>query len=182
MKNIGHYVYLEFLFQVNDYFETLKLKECVFDWGVPAALSLLFFWAFHDKLRVEYIGEFVGYVINILAILIGFTITSLTILATGNNQTIAELKAFITKRRIGGRKISLYKLTYITFSFNLLMETLLLLGSLLFFMVIKFGANEKILKWLFLPYGIILLQIIFLNIRNITNFYFTVRRENRDKK
>ena len=172
MKNIGHFLYLEFLFVIKDYAVTIKLKEFIFDWILPFIFAFLFRLLFLNNLCINQINDFNGYVINVFAILIGFSLTSLTILSTSNSNNINQLKENITERKIGGKNISLYQLIFITFSFGLLVEIFSLIFSLFYFLFIKIGFSEFFIKNVFVFYLIFLIHIIFLNIRNITNFYF----------
>ena len=172
MKNIGRFFYFEFLFVIKDYAVTIKFKELIFDWILPFIFAFIFRWIFLKNLCVNEINDFNGYVINVFAILIGFSLTSLTILSTSNSKNINQLKEKIIKRKIGGKNISLYQLIFITFSFGLLIEIFALIFSLFYFLFIKIGYSEFFIKNLFIFYLLLLIHIIFLNIRNITNFYF----------
>lgn len=57
-----------------------------------------------------------------ICVLLGFTLASFTLFLS-NEDKIKELKEFQTKREINGKKISLFKLVCIEFSFLLFVET-----------------------------------------------------------
>lgn len=177
MSWFAKFLYLEFLFPVKDYFITLKLKEFLFDWVFPLFGCLAVYGCFFINISFKDTICFNGYVINSLAILIGFSITCLTILATSGNDNVKQLRDVEIDRKIGNKKLSLYQLIFITFSFVLIMEITTLVLNLLYFLIYSSLAEKKFFVIIFLIINFLLFHIIFLNIRNITNFYFIFWRK-----
>ena len=110
------YFYLDFVWPIKDYICTLNAGEFIFDWIIPLVISASIFFLCGIDLCSTQISTYNGYVINALAILIGFSITSITILATSDNEKTKELKEYQTNRSLGNKSISLYQLIFITFS------------------------------------------------------------------
>ncbi|MBI9069955.1 MAG: hypothetical protein JEY94_00055 [Melioribacteraceae bacterium] len=169
---ISKLLYLEFLIPLKDYLVTLKLKEIIYEWMIPIGISVYSYYCFFPCLSKQNFLDFNGYVINALAILIGFSITCITILSTSNNENIVWLKKKESERKIGNKNISLYQLIFITFSFVLFMEVFTLLFNLIYFLVFSSNLSLGSENELFALNTTLVLNIVFLNIRNISNFYF----------
>ena len=126
---ISRYIYLEFLQLVKDYFATLKKNEFLFEWGIPIIVSVIFY--FFSKTNLQEFSETLLIIINVLAILIGFSIATITILSTTSSKNVNDLKKILSERKIGGQRITLYQLMMITFSFMLFIEIFLLIYNLI---------------------------------------------------
>ena len=171
MKVKKKILYLEFFIPIGDYFSTIKKNEIIFEWLIPLLLSIGFYFGLSSEMSFEKIVEFNGYVINSLAILIGFSITCLTILSTSNNHNITELKNGMSERKIGNKNICLFQLIYITFSFSLFMELFTLTYDLMYYLLYSAVTEKIFAKATFTVSIFLVFNIIFLTIRNITNFY-----------
>ncbi len=165
-------IYLEFLFPVKDYFLSVNLREGIFDWVVPLFVSSVLYFVVIKNLSMQIILSIAGYYINVLAILIGFSITCLTVLTTSNNENIKDLREQRIERKIDGIKISLYRLILITFSFALCIELLSLLLNILYCLIYSTKNIRNYSKAFFSFNLMLLLAVIAINIRNIVNFYF----------
>lgn len=164
-------VYDEFLIPVKDYFRTIRINEAIFDWGIPFIISVIIYFTLLIKTPMSKLLDINGYLINSLAILIGFSITTITILATSNNNNIKEIKNKYSPRTIDGKKISLYKLIFISYSFVLFMEFIAILYTLAYYLVYSSDYIALYSKVFFGLNIFIVLHIILLNIRNVVNFY-----------
>lgn len=164
--------YFEFLIPIKDYFYTINKKEFIFEWLYPIILSICIYFIILPGLTIEHILNFNSYLINALAILIGFSITTITILSTSSNKNIDSLKVKQSERKLDHQKISLYQLIFITYSFVLIMEFLAILYNLSYYLVYSSTFLVKYSKVTFSINIFLILHIILLNIRNIVNFYF----------
>ncbi len=164
--------YLEFFIPIRDYFVTIKFKEFSFEWIMPFILSILLYFTIIPNLSLEKMLNFNGYLINALAILIGFSITTITILSTSSNKNIDKLKDKLSERNINHKVISLYQLIFITFSFVLFMEFFAIIFNLTYYSLYSASYVKSYSKFLFSINIFLMLHIIFLNLRNIANFYF----------
>lgn len=113
--------------------------------------------------------ELLKTVITLLSILVGFTISSIAILATTSEKLNQE-----TERVIGNKKINLYQLSNIIFIFALFSEVLTLILNLSAVVLISYDVKSIIdhLNILVAINIVLISHILFINIRNITNFYF----------
>ena len=156
---ISRYIYLEFLQLVKDYFATLRKNEFLFEWGIPMVVSVIFYFS---KTNLQGFSI----IINVLAILIGFSITTIAILSSSKNMN--KLKEILSERKIGGQRITLYQLMMITFSFMLFIEIFLLFYNL----ILKFFTISIHFRILYSLNIFFITQILLLNLRNMTNIYF----------
>ena len=119
-------MYLEFIFVIIDYLSTLNKRLVVYEWGFPILLGIT-----SGALAFVYNNSILYSIIQgavpIIATLLGFTLTALTLFLTGNSK-IEEAKSFITNKNISGKPISLYRLIVISYSYLILMETALCIG------------------------------------------------------
>lgn len=171
----GKYLYLEFLIPVKDYFATLKLREAIFDFLIPVMASeILYLYLLKDSPYNDSIKDFNGHILSFLSVFIGFSIAAVTLFITSNNKNIERLQEdYSDGRKIGGRKITLYQLVLIIFTYALVIEVLALIFNLTYFLTSSINSSIKSLWSLFYAIDIFLLMhILSLNLRNITNLYF----------
>ena len=108
-----------------------------------------------------------------LAILIGFSITCITILITSNTGSITEIKEKKTDNRvIGGQIISIYQWFLILFIYVLLIQIFLLLLVFFTAFVLRVFCNEYFITLLLFMEVFLTLHVLLLLVRNISNFYF----------
>ncbi len=166
-------LYQEFTIPLKDYFSTLKINEAIFEWLIPIIIAIIFYFSMSDVSATTNISVFIGGIVGLLAVLIGFSIASVTILLGSNNEAIMEMKKNLTNREIDGKKISLYHLIYITFISVILIEIFTLFLNLgIYFDSEILGALLSYKRILISIDVVLLLSIFLLNIRNITNLYF----------
>lgn len=169
---IGQCFYLEFLYPITDYFRTLNRKEAYFELALPLLIGILAYWLSVTAVNFEKLGSFIGYIINFLAILIGFSITAVTILSSESGHRFEMLQKAESKRNIGGKTISTYQLILITFIYVILIEFFTLAYNLVCYL---FLMNTILKSYYRLIIGVnifLMFHVIMLNIRNVTNFYF----------
>ena len=170
------WLYLEFLVPMKDYTETLDRKEFVFDWIFPLILSLLiYFFLLRSSTYSNETGVFTGNVLNVLGVLFGFSIASITLLITSSSDTIKLIKEKRVKNRtINGKSISVYQLTIITFTFLLFLELFGIIFNFLLALLVLSSPEFWESSWkIFCAVDfLILAQVVALNVRNTTNIYF----------
>lgn len=169
-------IYCEYIFPIKDYCTVTKRSEVLFEWGLSIFISAgLYYFAYSDLDKND-LKNISSIIVNCLAILIGFSVTCLTILASASDSNIADLKKSVTERYISDRPITLYRLLIINFIFLLLLE---LLNLLLNFIFIAIVGLESFSEYISVIYGfitVLTMTIFLLNVRNITNFYFVLTR------
>jgi hypothetical protein len=170
-------VYIEYIHPIKDYFSTVKVSELLFDWAAPLAITLLLYKFTLSSIKPETVETINGYSINLLAILVGFSIASLTILTANNSKNIEDLKEHVCQRMIRGRPVTLYRLIVLNFIFLIIMEFAALLYSFGFLFIIQIDPIKAYSKEIFIVSIFLISHVFFLNIRNVTNFYFVISRE-----
>jgi hypothetical protein len=184
---MNKYIYLEFLIPIKDYWATLKTREVIFDWLIPlVAASFIYVFVLKNSNYTDSIKQFNGYIITLLGILIGFSMTSITLLVTSNGKNIERLQETPTdERRIGKQLINLYQLVLINFVFVLMVEIFSLLINLIFSLVDTVSDKPKEIWMYFYAVNVfLLLNIVLLTIKNTTNIYFVflANKKNRQHK
>lgn len=159
------------LYPFIDYFKMTTRVEKFFDFIIPIIIvGVLFWFGIRNDNRLEIIKlikDYLSLVINLLAILIGFSITGLTLFATGTSDNIVKLKEEKTKRKLNGTFITLYQLLTNTISFTLILEIFTLLSCCLYYLIYRNDYNF----YFFNTINGLVFSIIFINIRNSFNFY-----------
>lgn len=165
-------MYLEFMYLFSDYFKTLTKKEVIYEMLLPLIASILISICLCYGNNFESLSKFKDNSITVLGILIGFSITIITVITTNNNRTIRDI---ITEKIVSGKKISLYQLFLINFTYSVVIEVF----TVILLMVMPIFINNyhffqiiivKIIGYSFLCF--VILHVLLLNIRNMTGFYF----------
>jgi hypothetical protein len=110
--------------------------------------------------------------INLLGILVGFSITIITILTTGQGQNLDEIKNKRTNIKINKEQITLFRLLLINFTYSVIIEVCLIIICLIYPLLIeniKFNQNLKYVGFSVLVF--LILHIMLLTMRNLTDFY-----------
>ena len=151
------------------YFLTLSTTEKYLQLMLPVILAIPFYFL-SCCFSKDASDSFFSMIANVLAILIGFSFTALTILTTTDNTHIKTLKDEPSDTVIGQKRISLYQVDYISFSFILISEALALIATIIFSSLNQISTltwNSIMLTLLF----ILILHCIFLTISNTLRLY-----------
>lgn len=173
-------MYMEFRYPLKDYFSALGWREGFFDLGVPLILVIGTNYAIVGGSTVpeESLKDLVTMMINVVTILIGFSITALAVLASGGSENIETLKQTLHKsKKIEGARATLYQLLVVQICFSLMAEILALLFGVAVLVFAKSEIVETKVNWLYLSSLYFFLHIVLLNIRSVTNFYFVMVRK-----
>ncbi|MCP4054354.1 MAG: hypothetical protein GY739_15100 [Mesoflavibacter sp.] len=165
-------MYLEFLLLIADYFRTVSRRVFIFEWLIPLFIGIGVFLLLFFGTTTSATIVFKDNAINLLGILVGFSITIITILTTGQGQNLDEIKNKKTKIKINKEKITLFRLLLINFTYSVIVEVGLIIVCLIYPLLIeniKFSQNLKYAGFSVLVFLII--HIMLLTIRNLTDFY-----------
>jgi len=173
-------LYTEFLYPIKHYFKTLKDSEAVFDLVIPIIVGFIggiIGLHYGYSILSKDAADFFSTIITLLSILVGFTISSIAIIATSHNGINIP-----TKRSAGGNTLTLYQLMNITFIYTLFAEIFSLLFNIAAVLLIKYNVGWAInhVNLLIVINIVLIVHIILLNIRNVTNFYFVFHSMNSD--
>ncbi|MFE5321655.1 hypothetical protein ACFQ88_23405 [Paenibacillus sp. NPDC056579] len=171
---IGKMVYGEWLVPVVDYYSILKSNERNYEIMIPLVVSLITIISYHfwgDTLRA--LLKLRDILPNALAILIGFTVSCITILVTSNSDSVKIMKETNTKDRyIRNSLISIFQWLFTNFVYILIIQVFLLAFIFFVSFILQFFKNSLVLHLALMIEVFLLLHILLLIIRNITNFYF----------
>ncbi|MGH1387512.1 hypothetical protein [Kordia sp.] len=165
-------MFKDYLLLINDYLMTLG-KGVWFDIITPLFIAVISFFLF--KYDIIYLSkDFIGNVLSVLGILAGFSITSVTILTSSENDKINELKSYMTGKVVDGLEISRFRKIYIMISYSVLVTLFVIILNIVAYLFpwSKLGVNLNFLYTLKTLELFLLIHIFLLNIKNITYLYF----------
>ena len=171
---MGKYVYGEWLVPIVDYYRILKKKEFNYEIIMPILIAVFVTGIYnHLGCVLPALLKLRDVLPASLAILIGFSITCITILITSNTNNIIEIKGKKTDSRIiGSETISIYQWFLVMFIYVLLMQIFLLLVVFFTAFALRVCSNDYFITALLFIEVFLTLHVLFILIRNISNFYF----------
>ena len=167
-------MYLEFIYIIVDYSLTLNRRIFLYEWVIPFAIGItagVLSFLYSDTLLYDIIENSV----QIIVTLLGFTLATLTLFLTGNSK-IEETKKYIIPKKIRGKNISLYRFIVISYSYLIILETLLCIG---YYIAKLFPYMTNVYACLIINILFIslMLNLLFTTIRSITDLYFIITKE-----
>lgn len=166
-------MYFEFLFVIGDYISTLSKRVALYEWGIPVALGITSgFLSYLNDANLLY--NVIQNAVPIIATLLGFTLAALTLFLTGNSK-IEDAKKYMTEKKVLGKRISLYKLIVISYSYLILIETILCIGYYIG-SLFPFINNIYVCVGLNTIFIVLMLNVLLSTIRSITDLYFVITR------
>lgn len=166
-------MYFEFLFVIGDYISTLTKRVALYEWGIPVALGITSgFLSYLNDANLLY--NVIQNAVPIIATLLGFTLAALTLFLTGNSK-IEDAKKYMTEKKVLGKRISLYKLIVISYSYLILIETILCIGYYIG-SLFPFINNIYVCVGLNTIFIVLMLNVLLSTIRSITDLYFVITR------
>lgn len=173
-------MYLDFFILILDYFKTLTKRVFIYEWLIPFIICIGTFCLCYFYGTPSIIENFNNNVIRLLAVLVGFSITIITILTTGHSRNLEEIKSFKTKVEINKKKISLFRLLIINFTYSVIIEVLLIVNSLLYPFVLDRIVLPSLIKYIGFSIVIALIvHVLLLTIRNLTDFCLVITKESK---
>ena len=117
--------------------------------------------------------EFLSNILNVLGIIAGFSITSVSLLATSDNENVKKLKNKKTNITVDGLEISAFRRFYILISYSVFISFVAILMNVIGYLIpwSKIISSNFIIVLKSINLWLIF-HIFFLNIRNITSLYF----------
>lgn len=164
---LGKYVYGEWLIPIHDYYVVRKMSECTFEVLIPFVISIIAAVIYYNfKLELKAVSELTELLPNILSIIIGFTITCISVLLFNSDEGLEFLKGEkIEERKINGESITLYQFLIIQYVYVLVKE----IFFLLFIFFIRFMSPFISTR---LSTGVILCILVYLTL----NIFFIIMR------
>ena len=120
----------------------------------------------------NFILDYIDLEIDIVALLLSFSIAYLTILITSDSQNIKRLKSYNTKIEIDNKNISLYQILLIQLTYIIYSEVILLI--LLLIHKFTFPLLNNLINIVFFIVTIVLLlNVIYIILKNVKNIYLS---------
>lgn len=165
-------MYLEFFLLVFDYFRTLKLRIVLYEIAIPILISLGVVYLLICGKETSYAAVFSDNAITLLGVLLGFSITIVTILTTGNSTNLISIKEVKTNFKINAKTLSLFDLLLVNFIYSIVIEIMLIIVLLIYPILLSIGDFYEIIKIIGFS-GVVGLtvHILLLTMRNLTDFY-----------
>ena len=170
-------MYLEFLILISDYFQTLNRRLFIFEWLIPALFVISLYFLNRNMGLIPF-KVFKENALDILGILLGFSIAIITIITTGSGKNLDEIKNKTTQFTTNNKAVTLYELLLINFTYSVIVEIFIIIGCLTVPLISGFfqlTINCKLILYLLLVFGII--HILLLTMRNLTDFYFIITKK-----
>lgn len=165
-------MYLEFILLISDYYRTISKRIFLYEWLLPFIIGIGIFLLLYFGSSTSATTVFKDNAINLLGILVGFSITIITILTTGQGQNLDEIKNKETKIEINKQKITLFRLLLINFTYSVVIEIGLIIICLIYPLLIDNIEIDTNLKYFgFSTLVFLILHIMLLTMRNLTDFY-----------
>lgn len=162
--------YSDFTHTIYDYFAALKKREITYEFVTPLVVSSAFYIFFNciiPNAKIEtFFSSFTSLLVNVFAILVGFTTAAIAIFTTIDHEKI-EFLTELNERTIDGEQITNFHFIYINLIYSAFVSLLMLVFTISSY-VLSYLLMEKLLSSL-LIFGI--LHVIFLSIRNTTTMY-----------
>ena len=170
-------MYLEFFILISDYLKTITKRIFLFEWILPLILSISIFFLLYYGKTLGVADAFKNNSINLLGILVGFSITIITILTTGQSRNLEEIKKTKTKTIINNKPISLYRLLLINFTYSVVIEVFLIIIFLTYPLINQNIEISRLFKLVvFSTLVFMIIHILLLTIRNLTDFYLILTK------
>lgn len=166
-------MYREFVFIFIDYLKTLNFRVFVFEVFIPLIIGGIVFVLSCRENDNASIVTYQKQILSLLGVLVGFSITIITILTASSGGNIDRIKKIKSKTKIGGHQASVFDLLLMNFVYSVVVEIILIIVHLVYpFFTTSLAMSRS---WKLTGFCIVLalmMHILLLTIRNITNLYF----------
>lgn len=170
-------MYLEFFLLISDYFKTINRRLFIYELLFPILIGISVWGLLYFGTNTKCLGEFRNNTIALLGVLVGFSITIITILTTSSSKNVDEIKIKKTDYKIGGKVQSLYNVLLINFTYSVVVEVVLIIINLIYPIILaNFTVNQNVKIVGFAVVFCSIMHVLLLTIRNITDFYLTLSK------
>jgi hypothetical protein len=144
----------------------------MYEWLLPLLLSTLVYFKVDNipgiNIDHEFIKSIISILINMFAILVGFTMASIAIFTTADITKINILQE-LSERKINGKEITNYRFVFLSLIYSAIASLFMLLTTLIFTIFLYLDKYSMLILAV-LSFGT--MHVLFLSIRNITTLYF----------
>lgn len=168
------FLYIEWLFPIFGYYIVLHLNEFIFDILFPFIISIACSLLYHkNDLIIIALNHLSTILPSVISILIGFTVMLITLLLSGNENSISKLKCkFIENKKLWDKPVTLHQYLLLQFIRSLIAEIALIILVFLYLFLSPFQL-PVIVYTVFLVFQVhYLLSILFSIARGLVNIFF----------
>ena len=166
---------MEYLLLVIEFFRIKGLKAFLWSCLIPVSTGLLIYYKSQDSNYFVNASSFHSNMITVLGILIGFTISTLTMLLTVNNKNIDKAKAELIGKIIFSKDISLFDSVVTGLAYIILIQGFLLIANFIYPVFVSVTTLQG--KIFFSVNISLLIHIIIVLMRNVLDFYFILTKK-----
>lgn len=167
--------YSDFTHTIHDYYSLLKKREIVYEFVIPLVVAVIYFYM-SDRLLpnnnielTSYFNSFTSLLVNVFAVLVGFTIAAVTIFTTIDHTNNTILNKINKERIISGKPVTNFRFVYVNFIYSAFSSIAMLIFTLSCYLLNHIICEKLLLAVLI--FGS--LHVLFLSLRNITTLYFS---------
>ena len=133
-----------------------------------------------NKCRINLFSEFVEVQINIVAILISFSVAIITILVSADNKNIEQLKNAPSSdcKPINGNALSLFQVLLSNIAYNVIVEIIYLI-LLIAVVLINALLPVALLKYIIAVCVFFIMHILFILLESVAQMYLTFWNKNK---
>lgn len=173
----------ELFIPIIDFYKISKKNENFKNFILPMLIGIIYIiGAFYIKaipnFNIRDFGnDFINTTITVITLLITFSMAYLTILVTGDNNNIKDLKSTVSERKIKNKQIVLYQVMLINISYTTIVEIIFLV--VIFFQKFLLQVvTQNFIHIILMIDLIILTHILLLLLQIIINIYFSFWKAN----
>ena len=176
--------YSDFTHTIYDYFSLLKKREIVYEFAIPLLMAGIFFILSAELLPTDnkdisaFFNSFTSLLVNVFAILVGFTIAAVAIFTSIDYSKNEILNKTSKERIIHCKPVTNFRFVYANFIYSAFASIIMLVFTLSCYLLNQVIYEKYLLSAL--VFGS--LHVLFLSLRNITTLYFSFAYPDRNGK
>ena len=166
---------MEYLLLLIEFFWIKGIRAILWSCAIPVVIGLLIFYKSDNIIYCQNAANFHSNIVTVLGILIGFTISTLTMLLTVNNVNLEKAKLKLIGKEIFKKSISLFDSVVISLAYIIVIQGFLLITNFIYPIFISISTLQG--KTLFAINISLMVHIILILMRNVLDFYFILTKK-----
>lgn len=166
---------MEYLLLIIEFFFVKGIRAILWYFILPLSTGLLIFYKSDNFIYAQNANDFHTNVVTVLGILIGFTISTFTMLLTVSNSNIDKAKAELLHKKIFSKELSLFDSVLIGLAYIILVQGFLLIANFIYPIFVSVTSTQG--KMLFAINISFVVHVILILMRNILDFYFILTKK-----
>lgn len=169
---LGKFIYGEWLIPIVHYYKVIKKNEMFFEVISPAIIAALstYFYTINNNVIIA-INKLEEMLPNVLAILIGFTISCIAMLTSADLNQIPALKTETNRKIKHNEKITLHRLMLINFTYSLIIQVFFLIGIFVSAYLVSMVESNILYHIILVIEVFATIHVLLILVRMITNLY-----------